>query len=157
MPKWIRSGLCWSWITIVVLTLDRLTKNLAQEYLSAYMPLAVAPGFNLTLSYNKGAAFSFLEQMPGQTWIFGTIAVMVSFAIIVWLSRLSWREYNVCIALTLIIGGALGNLWDRVVYGHVIDFIQLYVSHFYWPVFNIADSAVCVGAGMLFIYLFKKG
>lgn len=157
MPKWTQSGLCWGWITLVVLILDRLSKNLAQEYLSAYMPLAISPGFNLTLSYNKGAAFSFLDQMPGQTWIFGGIAIIVSIAIIVWMSRLSWRQYGVSIALALIIGGALGNLWDRLVHGHVIDFIQLYVSHFYWPVFNVADSAVCVGAGILFVYSFKKG
>ena len=157
MPKWTQSGLCWGWITAVVLILDRLSKNLAEEHLNAYMPLAISPGFNLTLSYNKGAAFSFLDQMPGQTWIFGGIAIVVSVAIIVWLSRLSWRQYGVSIALSLIIGGALGNLWDRVVHGHVIDFIQLYVSHFYWPVFNVADSAVCVGAAILFVHSFKKG
>ena len=156
MHKWTQSGVRWLWITAIVMILDRLTKNFAEEYLSAYTPLAIMPGFNLTLSYNKGAAFSFLDHVSGQTWIFGSIAIIVSIAILIWLIRLPWRHYWTCIALSLIVGGALGNLWDRLAYGHVIDFIQLYVSHFYWPVFNIADSAVCVGAVILFICSFKK-
>lgn len=156
MPKWTQSGIRWLWITAIVLILDRFSKTFAEQYLSAYTPLAITPGFNLTLSYNKGAAFSFLDQVPGQTWIFGTIAVIVSIAIVVWILRLSWRNYCICIALSLIVGGALGNLWDRIAYGHVIDFIQLYVSHFYWPVFNVADSAVCIGAVLLFLCSFKK-
>lgn len=155
--KFFSSGLRWLWITMIVLVLDRLTKSLAQEYLSAYSTLAVTPGFNLVLSYNKGAAFSFLDQAAGwQTWIFGGIAVVVSASILVWLSRVTWRDWWVCIALSLIISGALGNLWDRIIYGHVIDFIQLYISHFYWPVFNVADSAICIGAVMLFVSSFFK-
>jgi signal peptidase II len=150
-------GTRWLWIAVVVFGLDRFTKHMAEAYLNAYTELPIIPGFNLTLSYNKGAAFSFLDQAPGwQTWFFGSVAVLVTIGIIVWLSRLPARDRWVSIALSLVVGGALGNLWDRINYGQVTDFIQLYVSHYYWPVFNIADSAVCVGAFMLFISTFFK-
>lgn len=155
--KLFLSGTRWLWIAVIVFGLDRLTKHLAEEYLDAYSALAITPGFNLILSYNKGAAFSFLDQAPGwQMWFFGGIALVVSIAIIVWLSKLSYRDRWISIALSLIVGGALGNLWDRLNYGHVIDFIQWYVSDFYWPVFNVADSAVCIGALMMFVSTFFK-
>lgn len=157
MPNLLRSGLLWLWIGVVIVILDRISKDLAQEYLSSYSALSVMPGFNLVLSFNKGAAFSFLDQAAGwQVWMFAAIAVAVSVSILVWLARLSWRDCWISIGLSLIIGGALGNLWDRISYGHVIDFIQLYVAQFYWPVFNIADSAICVGAFMLIWNSFYK-
>jgi signal peptidase II len=147
----LSSGLRWLWVTVIVLLLDRVTKYFAYNYLLAYYPLSVFPGFNLTLSFNKGAAFSFLNSESGwQVWFFGVIAFVVSLGILVWLARLSSRERWVSIALCLIVGGALGNLWDRISYGHVIDFIQLYISHYYWPTFNVADSAICLGAAILF-------
>lgn len=155
--KLLSSGARWLWIAIVIFGIDRLTKHMAEAYLSAYTPLPVTPGFNLMLSYNKGAAFSFLDQAPGwQMWFFGTVALLVSIVIIIWLTRLSSRDRWVSIALSLIVGGALGNLWDRISYGRVVDFIQWYVADFYWPVFNVADSAVCVGATMLFVSTFFK-
>ena len=148
----VNSGLRWSWIAILVLILDRITKSLSLEYLSAYVQLKVFPGFNLTLSFNKGAAFSLFNDASGwQLWFFGVIAFTVSFAILIWLSMLSAKDRFTSISLSLIVGGALGNLWDRIAYGHVVDFIQVYAGEYYWPVFNIADSAVCVGAFMLFI------
>lgn len=145
------SGIVWLWVTLIVVIIDRITKYFASHYLIPYVAFPVMPGFNLTLSYNKGAAFSFLNSAPGwQVWFFGLIAVVVSLGVLLWLFRLPKREGWVCIALTLIIGGALGNLWDRVSYGQVIDFIQWYVANYYWPTFNIADSAICIGAVMLF-------
>jgi signal peptidase II len=151
LKKISSSGLRWLWLAVMVLLFDRVTKYCAQKYLLAYYAQPVIPGFNLTLSFNKGAAFSFLNSESGwQVWFFGTIALTVSVGIIVWLARLSVRERWVAAALSLIVGGALGNLWDRISYGHVIDFIQLYVSHYYWPTFNIADSAICIGAVILF-------
>jgi len=154
----LNNGLRWLGVSAIILLLDQLTKQMAQQHLIAYLEYPVIPGFNLTLSYNKGAAFSFLHYAQGwQVWFFGIIALAVSVAIIIWLSRLSWRQYGTCAALSLIVGGALGNLCDRIHYGHVIDFIQLYVAHFYWPTFNIADSAICVGAVLLLVLsLFKK-
>ncbi len=148
--KFFSTGLSWLWITVIVLILDRITKVLAQKYLTAYVPLPVLPFFNLTLAYNKGAAFSFLRSASGwQVWLFGGIAALVSLGILIWLYRLSVKQYWLCIALTLVVGGALGNLWDRVSWGHVTDFIELYYANWYWPAFNIADSAICIGAFML--------
>ena len=157
ITKFWHSGARWLWIAVVVFALDRVSKHLAEINLNAYSPLEVMPGFNLTLSYNKGAAFSFLDQAAGwQMWFLGGVAAIVVIAIIIWLLRLPFRDRWVSVALSLVVGGALGNLWDRINYGHVIDFIQWYVADYYWPVFNIADSAVCIGAAMLFISTFFK-
>jgi len=145
------SGLCWLWVAAIVLVLDYGTKYIAKAHLSLYKPLAVMPGFNLALSFNKGAAFSFLQHQPGwQVWFLGVISAVVTVGILIWLRRLSRREVWLGVALSLIVGGALGNLLDRIMQGQVTDFIQLYVSHFYWPSFNVADSAICVGAVLLF-------
>ncbi len=145
------SGLCWLWVAVIILVLDYTTKYAAKKYLMVYSPLAVMPGFNLSLSFNRGAAFSFLTNQAGwQVWFLGIVSSVVSVGILVWLSRVSRREAWTSIALCLVIGGALGNLLDRVLQGKVTDFIQLYVSHFYWPSFNVADSAICIGAVMLF-------
>lgn len=88
--------------------------------------------------------------------MFGGIAVVISIGILIWLKRLTYQKRWLSLALTLIIGGALGNLFDRINYGKVIDFIQLHIAHFYWPVFNIADSAICIGAFMLILDAFKR-
>lgn len=159
MPKIgiLNSGIRWLWLTVVVLGLDRITKEWALHYLSEYAALHVMPGFNLLLSYNKGAAFSFLDGANGwQVIFFGVIAIVASIALLIWLSRISWRKWDECIPLSLIIGGALGNLWDRIQYGHVIDFIQWYAGRFYWPTFNIADSAICVGAVLLIVNAWRQ-
>ncbi len=147
-----KSGLIWLWVSLLVVLLDQLTKELAQFYLLPYNENPIFPGFNLTLSFNKGSAFGFLHQAPGwQGWLFGIIAISVSLAIIIWLTRLSKKQWGLCIALSLIVGGALGNLLDRILYGQVTDFLQLYIGRLYWPTFNVADSAICVGAFILFL------
>lgn len=148
--KCFSTGLRWLWVTFVVLGFDRLTKILAQKYLIFHQPFHVMPFFNLTLSYNRGSAFGFLDAATGyQSYLFGGIAIIVSAIILVALKRHAASQKWLCIALALIMGGALGNLWDRFIYGHVIDFIEWYVGNLYWPIFNIADSAVCIGAVML--------
>jgi len=156
--KIAHTGLRWLWVSIIILILDRITKYLAQKYLILYTPVTIIPGFNLDLSFNKGAAFGFLNQESHwQVWLLGIIAFVVSIGIITWLMRLSPHERWMGIALSLITGGALGNLLDRLIQGQVTDFIQLYISRFYWPTFNIADSAICIGAVMLFLHaIFKK-
>ena len=144
------SGLCWLWITFIVLLLDRVTKYAAQKYLLAYYALPVIPGFNLMLSFNRGAAFSFLSSESGwQVWFFGLIAFVVSIGILCWLARLSSRERWVSIALSFIIGGALGNLFDRAYHGFVVDFIDFYVGDWHFATFNIADCAICIGAALI--------
>jgi signal peptidase II len=147
-----RSGLGWVWVAVVVLLLDRISKYLAVRFLIENEPYPVMKFFNFTLAYNTGAAFSFLKDASGwQAWFFGGLAVMVSVGLLIWLKRISYQQRWLSIAIALIIGGALGNLFDRISYGHVVDFIDWYVSYYHWPVFNIADTAVCIGAVMLLI------
>ncbi|EKD55388.1 MAG: lipoprotein signal peptidase [uncultured bacterium] len=144
------TGLSWVWITVIVWLVDRVTKYMALFYLPPYAAVSIFPHFNLTLAYNKGAAFSFLNSAGGwQTWLFGGIASIVSIVILIWLYRVSSQKRLLCMGLTLILGGALGNLSDRFLYGHVIDFLEFYAGNWYWPAFNIADSAICVGAFLL--------
>src|SRR6185312_12464222 len=146
------TGLRWLWITLLVILSDRISKYLALYYLPPFAEVPVVKHFNLTLAYNKGAAFSFLDSASGwQTWLFGAIAVIVSIGLLIWLARLSFQQRWLCIALALIVGGALGNLSDRFLYGYVIDFLDFYWNNWHWPAFNIADSAICVGAVMLFL------
>lgn len=150
MPR-VSSGLCWLWIAVIVFMLDWASKYFALHHLHEYEPIVITQFFNLMLAFNKGAAFSFLHHASGwQMWFFSGLSILVTMGILGWLKRLSYQQRWLSIALTLIIGGALGNLFDRVYYGHVIDFLQFHLSHFYWPVFNLADSAICVGAFLLF-------
>ena len=156
--KLSQSALRWSWISLLVIIADQITKFLAIVYLPFNQAIPILPFFNLALAHNRGAAFSFLGQRGGWTaWLFGSFAVIISVLIVTWLTRLNKTERWLAIALALILGGAIGNLIDRVHYGFVIDFIQLYYKQWYWPAFNIADSAICVGAVMLGIeMLFLK-
>jgi signal peptidase II len=152
LKKMKNSGLCWLWVTVIVLILDRVTKYLVQTYLTAYQAVPIFPFFNLTLAYNKGAAFSFLDKSSGwQGWMFGGISILASVVILVWMSRLTSKQRWVSGSLAFILGGALGNLSDRFLYGHVIDFLDFHLKTLHWPVFNVADSAICVGAVMLLL------
>ncbi len=162
------SGLFWLWLTLLVLIADQWTKVLANSALVLHDPLALMPFFNLTLAYNQGAAFSFLSDAGGwQKWFFIVLAVLVSIALLVWLSRLSSTAKWESIALSLVLGGAIGNVVDRFLYGHVIDFLDVYYhsetcffmfadagASCHWPAFNIADAAICIGAVMLIVESF---
>ena len=142
----------WLWLSLAVLVLDQLTKQLAEHYLQLHDPVAVVPGFNLMLAYNTGAAFSFLHDAGGwQRWFFALLSSVVSAGIVWWMWRLDASERWLAIALALILGGAVGNLWDRILLGHVVDFVQLYYRRWAYPAFNIADSAITAGAIMLII------
>lgn len=153
--KCCSTGIRWIWVAVLVLILDRITKLLAMKYLFAYTPLEVSSFFNLTLAFNTGAAFSFLAKYSGwQSWLLGGVSVVVSAGLLIWLSRLAATQRWVSVALSLIVGGALGNLSDRLMYGHVIDFLEFHAGHLYWPAFNVADSAICVGAVMLVLDAF---
>jgi signal peptidase II len=110
------------------------------------------PLFNLTLVYNRGAAFSFLSQAGGwQRWFFAVLALVVSVGLVIWLRKLKRHEFYSAIGLTLILGGAIGNLIDRVRLGYVIDFLDVYYQQWHWPAFNIADSAITVGVMFLLL------
>ena len=138
-------------ISIIVIAIDQITKIAADNSLALYEKISVMPMFNITLHYNKGAAFSFLNDAGGwQRWLFTAISTIVSIMLIVWIFRLDKREKWLSLSLSLILGGAVGNLIDRIAYGHVIDFIQWYYKSWYFPTFNVADSAIFVGAVILF-------
>jgi len=145
----------WFWLLLAVLliALDQATKVLASAALDYGSPVEVLPFLNWTLLHNKGAAFSFLSDAGGwQRWFFALVSVGVSIVLIVWLFRLGRREILQKLALALILSGALGNLWDRLLLGYVVDFIQVHYDHrYYFPAFNIADAAITLGA-VLMIY-----
>ncbi|BBH44170.1 signal peptidase II [Pseudomonas sp. KU43P] len=151
--------LAWLWLSLLVLVLDQATKLYFNNALSMYQQIVVIPDyFSWTLAYNTGAAFSFLADSSGwQRWLFALIAVVVSGVLVVWLKRLGRGETWLAVALALVLGGALGNLYDRIVLGHVVDFILVHwknIHHF--PAFNLADSAITVGAVMLALDMFKS-
>ena len=146
----------WVGLALAVLMIDQLSKIAADALLTPYSSTAVMPFFNLTLVYNEGAAFSFLSDAGGwQRWLFVVLAAGVSVVIVVWLVRLPRAARWPAIGLALVLGGALGNLWDRLVRGAVVDFVDLYYGSWHWPAFNVADVAICIGAGMLVLDAFR--
>jgi signal peptidase II len=147
----------WLWISVLVLIVDQTSKYYFEHSLELYQQIVVIPNyFSWMLAYNTGAAFSFLADSGGwQRWLFAMIAVVVSAVLIVWLKRLGRNDTWLAIALALVLGGALGNLYDRIVLGHVIDFIFVHWHEHGFPAFNVADSGITVGAIMLALDMFK--
>lgn len=147
----------WLWLSVLVIVLDQLTKYIASTSLEMYKPVAVMPMFNWTLMHNTGAAFSFLHDAGGwQRWFFTIIALVVSVVIVSWIRKLARHEKWQAIALALILGGAIGNVIDRIHLGYVIDFIDVYYQQWHWPAFNIADSAIFLGVAMFIIDIFRE-
>ncbi|NOR40444.1 MAG: lipoprotein signal peptidase [Gammaproteobacteria bacterium] len=146
----------WLWVSAVVLLLDQCSKFLADASLALYQSVDVMPSLAIRLAYNSGAAFSFLSDASGwQRWFFIVLSVVVVGILIVWLTRLPSGQAMTALALALILGGAAGNLVDRVLYGYVIDFIDVYYGSWHWPTFNIADSAISAGAFLLLLDAFR--
>ncbi len=153
MPKRFSSGLVWIWIAVAVILIDRASKIWVMHHLSLYQPWEILPVFNLTLAYNTGAAFGFLHSASGwQNIFFGGLAAIVSLIIIYTLVKLPARAVWMSIALSFILGGALGNVWDRLQYQYVIDFLAFHLGDWHFAIFNLADSAIFVGAVMLLIH-----
>ncbi len=147
----------WLWLSLAVVVLDQVTKFLVTRFLDLYERVAVLPVLDFTLLHNTGAAFSLLADASGwQRGFFITLGLAVSVALTVWIWRQPRGERLLPIALALIIGGAVGNVIDRVVYGHVIDFIHVHWGAAYFPAFNIADSAITIGAGLLLLDAFRE-
>jgi len=142
----------WLWLSALVIVFDQVTKYMVTDSLQLFQSIPIMPSLNLVLVHNSGAAFSFLSDAGGwQRWFFAVIAMVVSVVIVVWLKRLKSSERRLAVALSLVLGGAVGNVWDRIVHGYVIDFIDVYYGGWHWPAFNVADSAICVGAALLII------
>lgn len=139
----------WFAAAAAIVLADQLAKWAALSLLRAGEPVAVTGFFNLVLVFNRGAAFSFLADAPGwQQPLFIAVALAAA-AIVSWML---WRypaRRLLCAGLALILGGALGNLWDRLAYGHVVDFLDFHALGWHWPAFNVADSAISVGAALL--------
>lgn len=150
-PSLRQGGAVWLLLSSVIIGLDQLAKAIALHALEPYVPHPVIPGFlNWTLAFNSGAAFSFLADQQGwQRWLFTGMAVVVSGVLARWLMRTPRTDWRTALPLALVIGGALGNLIDRVRAGHVTDFIQVYYRDWAFPSFNVADSAISVGAVLL--------
>jgi signal peptidase II len=155
MPKF--PMLKWLWLAVLSLGLDQASKLIIDHVMQLYESHAVFAFFNLTYVHNTGAAFSFLSDAGGwQRWLFAGLAIGMSVVISIWLTRLKANETFIAVALSLILGGAIGNLVDRLAYGYVIDFLDIYYGNWHWPAFNIADSAITVGVVLMLIDSFTS-
>lgn len=145
----------WLWLSGLVIAVDQATKRVVDESMQLYETIELIPYFQLTYLRNQGAAFSFLSQAGGwQRWLFILLAIVASIAISVWLKRLPEdRRFEAC-AWALVLGGAIGNLIDRILYGYVVDFFDAFYREWHFPAFNVADSAISVGVTMLLIDAF---
>jgi signal peptidase II len=145
----------WFLFSGLIIVLDQLSKYAAGLLLIPYHPVPVVPFFNLMLAYNTGAAFGFLSSMGGDwhRYFFSGFSFLISLWLIAWLIKTKSSDILQSFSLSLILGGALGNLVDRVWYGYVVDFIDLYYKHYHFATFNIADSAICIGAAGLILHL----
>ena len=142
----------WLALSLLILVLDQITKQLIVDNMTLYERIEILPFFNPFYIHNLGAAFGFLSDQPGwQRWFLSIITTLVSLGILFWLTRLKSSQKLLIIALVFVLGGALGNLYDRVVFGYVIDFIDWHAFGYHWPSFNIADMAISIGALLLII------
>ncbi|MCY7295939.1 signal peptidase II [Alteromonas sp. a30] len=152
-----QTGLRWLWLAVVAFGLDQFTKQLVLKNMALYDSIQIVPFFNFTYVQNHGAAFSFLSDAGGwQRWLFTGIALFVSALILWWLKQTKRDQVLLPIAFSLILGGALGNLFDRLVYGYVVDFLDVYYQTWHWPAFNIADCSIFLGAVGLLVDAFRN-
>ena len=147
-----RGSLAFLWLSAAIVALDQLSKFAIERGLALYQSLTVLPVLEITRLHNAGAAFSFLANAAGwQRWLFTGLALIVSIVLALWLARIERGSKVLACAVALILGGAVGNVIDRLRLGHVIDFIYAHWGQHYFPAFNIADSSICVGAALLLL------
>jgi signal peptidase II len=140
------------WLTLLVIVLDQLTKAAVERSLQLYQSFVVLPVFEISRLHNTGAAFSFLAAAAGwQRWLFTVLAIIVSAALVTWLRRIDSESRLLASAVALILGGALGNVVDRIRLGYVIDFITVHWGDHFFPSFNVADSSITIGAALLLL------
>jgi signal peptidase II len=146
-----KSGIRWLWVALLIIVVDQITKIWVQRSMELYETIEVLPVLNIYHTFNPGAAWSFLATADGwQRWMFSALAIGVSIALVVWLRRLALATQALLISgLVLIVGGAIGNLIDRLYLGHVVDFVSVHWGDAYFPAFNVADSAISIGAGLV--------
>ena len=148
----------WLWLSLLAVILDQVSKLAIAGSMQLYQSIQIMPYFNLTYVHNTGAAFSFLSDAGGwQRWFFAGLALVISGVIAVWLARLKQHETLLAVALSLVLGGAMGNLIDRLAYGYVIDFLDVYYQTWHWPAFNVADSAITLGVMLMLAESFGIG
>jgi signal peptidase II len=153
-----RGSLSFLALSAAIVGLDQLSKFAIERGLAMYQSVTVLPVLEITRLHNTGAAFSFLADAAGwQRWLFTALALIVSIVLTLWLSRIERGAKVLACAVALILGGAVGNVIDRLRLGHVIDFIYAHWDQHYFPAFNIADSAICVGAGLLLLDAWLSG
>jgi signal peptidase II len=146
----------WMSVSAVVFGLDLYTKHLIQNAFEYAEHLKITSFFDLVRYHNEGAAFSFLSNAGGwQKWFFSGIS-MIAILVITYLIKKHQSQKLFCLGLALLLGGAIGNLYDRLTLGYVVDFLSFHVNDWFWPAFNVADSAICVGVALLLIDSFKK-
>ena len=142
----------WLWLGVAVIVLDQWTKSLVVERFDEFRGVVLLPVLEIMRLHNEGAAFSFLSAAGGwQRWVFIGLGVVVSAGILIWLRRLPKGQSLLAAGLSLILGGALGNVIDRVLLGHVIDFIRVHYKDHYFPAFNVADTAISIGAALIIL------
>ena len=153
-----RTGrLRWLWLSGLVLVLDQGTKQVAMRFLAERQVENVLPGFNFTLVFNPGAAFSFLGDASGwQRWFLSLVGVGVSAVLVVLLRNARQHSKRLAAGYALLLGGALGNVIDRLHLGMVVDFLDIYYGRYHWPAFNVADSAICAGALLLALHALRE-
>jgi signal peptidase II len=149
MPKWLA-------FSAVVIVIDVYTKHLIQQAFQYGEHLQITPFFDLVRYHNEGAAFSFLANQGGWQHFFFTAIAVVASAVMIYLLRKHTEQKLFCFAIALVLGGALGTLYDRLTLGYVVDFLFFHYQTYYWPAFNVADSAITGGVALLFLDSFKK-
>ena len=148
----------WLGLSLLAVILDQVSKLVVSHSMQLYQSINIMPCVNLTYVHNTGAAFSFLSEAGGwQRWFFAALAIIISIVIAVWLSRLKSHETLLAVSLSLVLGGAIGNLIDRLAYGYVIDFLDVYVPSWHWPAFNVADSVITLGVVLMLLESFGVG
>ena len=152
------TGFKWLWITVFFLVLDQITKQLVVNSFDLYESMNFLPFFDLRYVQNPGAAFSFLADQDGwQRWFFTIIAAVASVVFLVWLAKTPKSNPLLSVALAFMLSGAMGNLIDRALFGYVIDFLDFHVAGKHWPAFNVADSAIFIGAALMILDSFNNG
>lgn len=156
MLSLVRStGLRFTWISLIIIVLDQWTKQAVVSAMDLYQSIQILPFFNMTYVHNYGAAFSILYDAGGwQRYFLSALALIVSAVIVWWLRQSTKEQLLLPVAFSFILGGALGNVIDRILHGYVIDFLDFYYGSYHWPAFNVADSAIFIGAALLILDMF---